>query len=729
LLIDSSELRSSNPLPVSPIAFVGAKLRRAVLIFRSNRRAFHNSIKPSVFCALLVQFLSASTVFGDTCLEQGGFQTCTGPAPIPGPWSYTVQSCSRPFNYFTPFDVATCKTFGGTPTCDYQGYCGSCAGAHPTDALIGPAVANGWKAWDDACTMSASPSGWGVTLSSAICGAVFTNQYGYESYPTLFRAGIEYTSNQSVPATGTKTNKEGCGQADNRKEPGAAFASRTRDVNWLCLAGNCNRYQDNTCPVGNPIRPGTGAKVLVESDFALPNSSLQIVRYYNSQGYFNPTGATVTAPGTLGDYWRTNYDRRIFAISGSKSVVAAAQRPDGSVKYFNSAGLELEHFNGSAADSLVTVKGGGWILTRGNDEVETYNAKGYLVGLWDRHVFQTSLSYDSSNRISTVTDFRGRTLSFRYTGDSQSGDIQTYSGGTVSITTPNRAVYEYKVDSIGNLESVAYPSATFRSYSYDAPGFPNALTGIVDENGTAFEAIEYDSQGRAKASYLAPGLSAGTIGRNTFTYNVDGSTTLIDALGLTTQMTFSNINGVINVASLSKPCGSCGIGGAQSRLYDSAGYIRSTTDFNGSTTIYSYDDVRGLETQRTEALGTSSQRTVITVPDTDFNVPLRRTVVSNGGGSTSSSESMTKWSYNRSGQVLYRCDIDLAVYAARGYACNTSRNAPPGVRMWNYDYWPQGPLANVDGPRTDVTDVTNYSYYSTSNVLRCRIPGSLCNAA
>ena len=679
--------------------------------------------------AFLFLFVAHLT-FADTCRENGGNQTCTGDKPSPGPWSYYVYSCIRAFSCNTSFDNAACTAFGGTPQCDSFGCCTSCAGAHPQESLIGAAVANGWTAYDNACTMSASPSAWGVTLSKAVCGQFDAD----ESYPTTYSQGVETGSHKAVPASGTMTKTNGCTQADSHLEPSAAYAARTRSITWQCpyTNGSCAAYQDNTCGVGHPCKTATGAKVFKETDYTSSGSPLALMRYYNSEGFWRPPSSTVLSPGTLGDYWQTNYDRRLFPISGSSSVAVAARRPDGLVKYFNASGAEVQHFSGAAADTLTPVSGGGWTLTRGDDEVETYSATGYLTGLWDNSNLSQTITYDTSNRIQTVTDARGRQLTFSYSGDSQQGDIKTYSAGTATVTFPDGNSVQYSIDTSGNLLTVTFPGSVTRQFAYSNTSYPNLVTDITDENGQANEHIDYDSLGRVQDSYLAPGLSGNTIGKFSYVYNTNGSTTLTDPLGWTANLTYSNVAGVLNVAGSSQPCVSCGASGKlKSLYYDTAGFLQTTTDFNNYQTGFTFDDVRGLETQRIEAVGQISQRTTNTLWDAGFHVPDQRTLIN----SNNVMESLSKWTYNTRGQVSARCEIDPTISLALKVQCSPYTTAPTGVRKWVYTYCESigtgcpivGLLLSVDGPRIDVSDVTTYAYFQSADLSGCAVPGNTCH--
>ncbi|MBN8887803.1 MAG: RHS repeat protein [Rudaea sp.] len=373
-----------------------------------------------------------------------------------------------------------------------------------------------------------------------------------------------------------------------------------------------------------------------------------------------------------------------------------------------------------------------------NDEIETYNASGQLIALWDKTNLTQTLTYDSNGRLQQVTDSRGRSLTFSY---GLSG-VNASTTNVVSVTTPDNRVYQYSISLFGSLYSVSYPDSTQRLYQYGDSSFlanANAVIGVVDENGSLYEGITYDNQRRVASTYLAPNVANGTIDLTQFSYhtysttvsrtiNASDSTPVVQ----TSVLGFTAVNGVNNFASSTQPCPACG--GVQSKQYDAAGYVSSATDFNGNTTQYTYDDTRGLEKRRVEASGTASAKTINTTWNANFRVPDSRTVVN----ASNATESLTKWAYNTRGQVLSRCEIDPSVSSASSYTCGSSTNAPLGVRQASYTYCEQagvtagtcplvGLVLTVDGARTDVSDVTTYAYYQTTDVSGCATLGGTCH--
>ena len=157
------------------------------------------------------------------------------------------------------------------------------------------------------------------------------------------------------------------------------------------------------------------------------------------------------------------------------------------------------------------------------------------------------------------------------------------NGRVSQMTVPDGGVYTYAYSSTSNnLISVTYPSGAQRQYVYENTAFPNALTGIIDENGQRFATWAYDSQGRAVSSQHAGGVDLTTL-----TYNSDGSTSVTDARGNVHGYVFTTQFGIVKpVAVTGVPVQSAG---GNAFTYDSNGFIASSTDWNGNITTYTHD--------------------------------------------------------------------------------------------------------------------------------------------
>jgi len=365
-------------------------------------------------------------------------------------------------------------------------------------------------------------------------------------------------------------------------------------------------------------------------------------------------------------------------------------------------------------------------------QIETYDAAGHLLSVTDRSGNGITLAYSDSTTarsvapygglLLSVKDSYGRSLSLSYDGAARVQQIKLPDG---SSTT-----YGYDATT-GNLTSVQYPDGKSVGYVYNESSFtgatnlPSALTGIVDESGSRYEDTFYDSKNRATRARQALGVD------DTQISYLNNSSTVLYPTGVSLSMTFSTVLGLNKVASLDKPCGPICDQPWKTRTYDANGYPSTYVDFNGNVTATTYNGL-GLLTKQIDAQAESNQRTTNFTWDAALRVPLTHTVQDGGGTIVTS----TAWVYNTRGQPLARCDIDLM--QASSYSCSVTGIPPNGVTRVTYAYCDAvdasqcpivGLLLSVDGPRTDVSDITHYSYYLTTDESGCGTVGGACHRA
>jgi len=453
--------------------------------------------------------------------------------------------------------------------------------------------------------------------------------------------------------------------------------------------------------VGNPCNPATGNKTQLEIDYAgNGHFSVVLARFHNSL-------KSSVIPGGFGPAWTHRYASRIKTYDGNSAVVV---RPDGETLFFKAASLAGPWTADADVNhklTLVDPEGDAkWILASSDsDETETYGFyNGRLEIITNRAGLSYTLQYDVYERLSTITDPFGRSLSFAYDADNRISSVRDFENNEIA----------YTYDALGNLTSVRYPGVTSptRQYQYGDSRFPNALTGIVDENGVQFATWAYDANGKAISSEHAGGAE-----RTQLSYVSDSQTDVtafVDPVQSATRgYQFEVIWGVKRLRSISGPaCPSCG---PASITYDSNGNIASTVDWNGNRTNYSYDPARNLETSRTEGLTsigdvTPQTRTISTAWHASFRLP------------TGTAEPLRKTAF------VY--DEDGTQCGARGALCSKTVQAtddangsqgfmalPVGSpRTWTYTYNANGQLLTVNGPRTDVSDVTTYTYYANDDL-------------
>ena len=392
----------------------------------------------------------------------------------------------------------------------------------------------------------------------------------------------------------------------------------------------------------------------------------------------------------------------------------ALQRPNGRiVPFVCSAGTCTPRSNVSI--KLIPSASGFTVIDEQN-RTENYTTTGVLTSVNYLGGYQQSLSYDSNGNLLTVVDSYGRQLTFANT-----------NGQLTGVTTPDGNTIGYGYDTYNRLTTVTYQDGKIRTYQYTNTSYVGALTGIIDENGgaTLYAKIGYDSKGRANSTIVG-----GVANSTSIVYNTNNTSSVTDPLGTTRTYSYQLIQGQPLISGISgAACDGCGAGNATT--YDTAGYLQSSTDFNNQTTSYTFDDTRGLETQRIEGAGSTSQRTTKTTWDPNFRVPDQRSVINANGVA----EALTNWVYNARGQATYRCQVDPAISGATSYTCGSVSNAlaPTGVRQWSYTQCNTVGTCPVIGQLLTATDprgnVTTYTYYTTTVLSGCTTLGGPCNTA
>ena len=469
---------------------------------------------------------------------------------------------------------------------------------------------------------------------------------------------------------------------------------------------------------GDPINVSNGNLFEVEADYVGNGVfPLSFRRYYNSRDldavtstaddgyiYLRPGGFQATS--RIGAKFHHTYDRTVTVdptAGNSPGNFTTVRRPDGSALHFQLLSGQLVPADASIKDSLRATTNG-WQYITEDDEVEDYDATGRLVMITNRAGFSQRLSYDSHNRLQGVTDPSNRSLTVTY------DDTNDYSNRVHRIIDPAGGVYTYHYNG-DNLASVTYPDGKTHFYSYNEPAYTSgaalssALTGIVDENGARYTTWNYDGQGRAISSEHASGVD-----KTTVAYTGSNGSTVTDAVGTPRTYQYINIYSVARGTGITQPCTTGCTSTTASTAYDAQGNVSSRTDFNGITTTYTYDLTRNLETSRTEAYGTAQQRTISTQWHSTFRLP---TVIAEP-------LKITTYTYDAtSGNVLTkseRATTDTNGSAGFGAALQGS------PRVWTYTYTTSadGTLPNllktIDGPRTNVSDITTYAYDAQGNL-------------
>ncbi len=396
-------------------------------------------------------------------------------------------------------------------------------------------------------------------------------------------------------------------------------------------------------------------------------------------------------PGGLMQYQIQTSDGRTILFTGPNNAVTA------------NADITERVTQVTLADSSM-----GWQVVRDDDSTETYDASGLLIQTVLRGGQSFTYTYSTASTAASIapragllltqSDAFGHTLSWQY----------NVSGQMSQMTDPAGGIYQYTYDTIGNLTGVTYPDGSSKIYWYNEPAntgganLPRALTGITDEGGVRYETFQHDSSGRTVTTQRAGGLD-----NYAFNYTNPGTTTVVtDPLGTSRTYQFGQILSYSQDASITQPAASGSGTVSNTFSHDAHGNVSAETDFNGIQTTHIYDLTRNLETSRTEAHGTARARTITTQWNTVWRQPALITEPNR----------TTAFTYDSLGNVLTKTITDTTV-------------TPNISRTWTYTYDSYGRMLTADGPRTDVSDLTTYTYYTCTTGYQCGQVHTVTNPA
>lgn len=325
-----------------------------------------------------------------------------------------------------------------------------------------------------------------------------------------------------------------------------------------------------TCPVADPVYPGSGAVTLAASDFVSGDElPMVFTRTYVSNRVANGGGA-------MGAGWSHNWQRRLDVSKADDGQAArvVAYREDGEPVTFQGAAGQ---WRASGFTGLALARNAsGWLLTDLHTEtVESYSAQGRM--LYDETLTRVrrTLSYDASGLLTHVVqhaagsaeEYWDVTLKLGYDGQRRLS----------SLTDPLGRVTRYAYDANNNLSSVTWPDNSVYRYVYEDSRFKHALTGEIDEVGARIATWTYDDKGRA-VSVNHPDSTRDV----QFVYR-PGSTTIVGS-GQTTTLNMASIGGVL------RPTTSTSTAGNASSTWDASGRLVKDIAADGGTSEYRYDE-------------------------------------------------------------------------------------------------------------------------------------------
>ncbi|MEV7415422.1 RHS repeat-associated core domain-containing protein [Streptomyces sp. NPDC089919] len=398
--------------------------------------------------------------------------------------------------------------------------------------------------------------------------------------------------------------------------PGIKDAPKGSNPSWIQCG--CVRRT-----AGDPVDTSTGYFGETVTDLTTPGrgAPLNFSRTYAS-ALASPAGpnAALAVNGPFG--WGWTYSYNLSATTDGPTGNVTVKQEDGSqVTFVNTAGSYAP--SAPRYNATLTKSGSTYTFTRRSKEIFTFDtATGHVLSATDvagskaGPAYATTMAYDGSGRLSTVTDPGGRTYTLTWTGTHITA---------LSDSAGRKVTYGY--DAAGNLTDV-YGVGTTRTpalrdddhatYGYDAAHLMTTMRKPVQFGSTAtpapvttnvYDAAERvikqtDPVGGTTLFEYGPDAAAGLTAGQTRTTDPAGQKTLYTyQSGMLTSETrgFGTADAgtwtyTYDPISMGMTSSSDPKGNLQTFAYDDHGNRISESDSRGFTTSHVYDDTDHLLT-------------------------------------------------------------------------------------------------------------------------------------
>ena len=440
---------------------------------------------------------------------------------------------------------------------------------------------------------------------------------------------------------------------------------------------------ENDNMTSNPCNVATGNKYLSKVDYSGGNTELAFKRSYNSYEK-NDHG--------LGIGWTSSYAKRLEIDQGTLVIREGSGKGE---KWSKLSGV----WEGEADSNLQLIEHtNGFTLTRVDGSRSEFDLLGRIISDIAASQKTTLYAYNPDGQLISVTGPFGHTLSFVHDGQ----------GHLTRMIDPDNQTYTYGYDSEANLVTVTYPDSSILTYHYENAALPHHITGITDRNGDRYSTYTYNSNGTVKTSELAD-TGNGTMERLTFNYDFSKEeTSVVDSAATRKILTFNSNLGVKNLVSELNQSDNRQI----LKSYDANNNLLTETDEENRVTTYTYNS-DNQKISRVEATGTVEERaTTYEYYSSTIDLPTRVTRPSVYAGGVSETV------------IDYDTNLNISSVQENGYdAAGTSISR---TVAWTYNAI--GQVTSMDGYRTDVNDVTTFTYYECSSGNECGQLSSITNA-
>jgi RHS repeat-associated protein len=431
----------------------------------------------------------------------------------------------------------------------------------------------------------------------------------------------------------------------------------------------------------NPAYPVTGDKARFETDFEF--AGRPFVRSYHSLRQAGQLPEL--APG-----WLHSYSDRVIGGIGSSTLTLVDDR--GYLSRFKKVPYTTHYISVSdAAKTIDTAVENGkniFRLSDGTDLVRRYDASGRLARINSLgSAWRIDFLY-SGDQLISATDHLGKALLFEYA-----------NGKLITLHLPDGNQVDYSYDTDNNFQSVQYADGVTRTYHYNESGYsdandPHSLTGISD-NGQRFLTFAYDNKNRVRLSQIVTG--AGPVEKTELAYTGDTQVVVTGHHGETRTYALSSSSGVRRATAMTAS------DGAVTATYTGA-LLTESHDKRQNVTRYEYSTDGSYASARYDAYGTTSERKTVTARDLNYRVTSRQIQAKSGGSYVTKQQQ--SFSYNARGQQLTSTTTDPATSLSRTNTTTYCEQADVDAGTCPL----VGLVKSTDGARTDVSDVSTYTY-------------------
>ncbi len=374
----------------------------------------------------------------------------------------------------------------------------------------------------------------------------------------------------------------------------------------LDAQGNPLLYTDN------PVNTASGSLTEAATDLRLAGPGIPFAwsRTHNSRD---------TSTGALGTGWAHPFEAKITVSNPTT----------GELEYRAGSGQRTKFTRTSGTTGAATYAGRGFDgtlkrLTSGAYELVTrdlrkfgFDSAGKLIEVKPRFGPATTLAYDASNKLSSITDSAGRTATITYTvanpaliervtlADGRYVEYGYTSGRLTSVRDPRGKTWALAYDGSGRLTSIQDPRGRYelQNIVYDASNrVTSEQNGAGDTTAYAYTASgDYDLTtvtipGRGDwvykhRSYMLFSVTDPLSNTTSFTYDMQARTaTEKDARGYTTRVEYDDHGNVVKDVAPSSL-------GTVARTFNPTNDLLSETDARGNTTSYAYATAAGADYQ------------------------------------------------------------------------------------------------------------------------------------